>query len=222
MKARITLLAVLFGLLAPCLARGVESRRDALPLPDPAFKGKIGKTFADSKEDFPQSVRAPKGAPNVVMILLDDLGFGQPGTFGGPVPTPNLDKLASQGLRYNRFHTTAICSPTRAALLTGRNHHQVATGTITELSTGYPGYHSVWPRSTASVARVLKENGYSTAAWGKWHNTPDWETSPIGLPGWASNTGMASTAVKPASGSPSSSATSSPSSLPSAQNRVTT
>ena len=159
----------------PAQADGLQ-----LPKPDPEFKGKVGKTFADSKEDFPQPLRAPKGAPNVVVILLDDLGFGQPGTFGGSIPTPNLDKLASKGLRYNRFHTTGICSPTRAALLTGRNHHQVATGTITELSTGYEGYHSIWPRSTASVARVLKENGYSTAAWGKWHNTPDWETSPIG------------------------------------------
>jgi len=116
----------------------------------------------------------------VVLILLDDLGFGQPGTFGGPVPTPALDRLAAAGLRYNRFHTTAICSPTRAALLTGRNHHQVATGTITELATGYPGYNSVWPRSTASVARTLRDNGYSTAAFGKWHNTPDWETQPNG------------------------------------------
>jgi arylsulfatase A-like enzyme len=154
--------------------------RSALPIPDPAFQGKIGITYKDSREDFPQPIQAPKGAPNVVLILLDDLGFGQPGTFGGPVPTPNLDRLANEGLRYNRFHTTAICSPTRAALLTGRNHHQVATGTITELSTGYPGYNSVWPRSTSSIAKVLKGNGYATAAFGKWHNTPDWETSPIG------------------------------------------
>jgi arylsulfatase A-like enzyme len=164
------------------LAQTQDTERSGinLPIPDPAFKGKIGKTFEDSTPDFPQPVTAPKGAPNIVVILIDDLGFGQPGTFGGPVPTPALDKLASEGLRYNRFHTTAICSPTRAALLTGRNHHQVATGTITELATGYPGYNSVWPRSTASIARVLSENGYNTAAFGKWHNTPDWETSPVG------------------------------------------
>ncbi|MEY2612339.1 MAG: hypothetical protein RL069_1151, partial [Planctomycetota bacterium] len=154
--------------------------KSQLPKPDPDFTGKIGNTFADSLQDFPQPISAPKGAPNILLILLDDVGFGQPGTFGGPIPTPNLDKLASQGLRYNRFHTTGICSPTRAALLTGRNHHQVATGTITELSTGFPGYNSVWPQATASIARVLAGNGYSTAAWGKWHNTPDWETSPIG------------------------------------------
>ena len=174
-----TLLSVInlaLGVVFACTAAAQE----VLPRPDQPFKGKIGKTFADSQQDFPQPISAPKDAPNVVLILLDDIGFGQPGTFGGPIPTPNLDKLASQGLRYNRFHTTAICSPTRAALLTGRNHHQVANGTITELSTGYPGYHSVWPQATASIAKVLAENGYSTAAWGKWHNTPDWETSPIG------------------------------------------
>jgi len=167
------------------------SQESKLPKPAPPFQGKIGQTFKDSKQDFPQPLRAPQGAPNVVVILLDDVGFGQPSTFGGPIPTPQLDKLASQGLRYTRFHTTAICSPTRIALLTGRNHHQVATGTITELSTGFPGYNGVWPREAASVARVLKENGYSTGAWGKWHNTPDWETSPIGpFDRWPSGLGF--------------------------------
>jgi len=154
--------------------------QESLPQPDPVFDGKIGKTFEDSTPDFPRPVDAPKGAPNVVVILIDDVGFGQPGTFGGPIPTPSIDGLASQGLRYTRFHTTAICSPTRAALLTGRNHHQVANGTITELATGYPGYNSIWPKSTASIARILRDNGYNTAAFGKWHNTPDWETSPVG------------------------------------------
>jgi hypothetical protein len=138
------------------------SQESVLPKPAPPFRGKIGETFKDSKQDFPQPLKAPAGAPNVVVILLDDVGFGQPSTFGGPIPTPQLDKLASQGLKYTRFHTTAICSPTRIALLTGRNHHQVATGTITELSTGFAGYNGVWPREAASVARVLQENGYST------------------------------------------------------------
>ena len=156
------------------------SAQNILPKPDAAFTGVIGQTFRDSKEDYPQPIKAPANAPNVLLILVDDLGFGQPGTFGGPVPTPNLDRLASQGLRYNEFNTTAICSPTRAALLTGRNHHQVATGTITELSTGYPGYNSVWGKNVASVAEVVRQNGYATSAFGKWHNTPDWETSPIG------------------------------------------
>lgn len=183
MKTRLALLVAL-GCLAPVAFAAVfaytAAAQEVLPRPDQPYNGKIGKTFADSQQDFPQPLSAPNGAPNVVLILLDDLGFGQPGTFGGPISTPNLDKLAGQGLRYNRFHTTGICSPTRAALLTGRNHHQVATGTITELSTGFPGYNSVWPQATASIAKVLAGNGYSTAAWGKWHNTPDWETSPIG------------------------------------------
>ncbi len=154
--------------------------QEVLPKPLPPFTGVIGPTFKESKEDYPQPIKAPDGAPNVVVILLDDLGFGQAGAFGGPVPTPNIDKLAAQGLKYNRFHTTAICSPTRAALLTGRNHHQVGMGTITELSTGYPGYDSIWGRNAASIAEVTRQNGYATAAFGKWHNTPDWETSPIG------------------------------------------
>ena len=176
---RASVAAFAISFLSPSLFASAQDRT-SLPLPDPPFEGKINETFKGSEEDWPKPVTPPAGAPNVVVILLDDVGFGQPGTFGGPVPTPNIDKLASQGLRYNQFHTTAICSPTRAALLTGRNHHQVAFGTITELSTGYPGYNSIWPKSTASIARVLKENGYSTAAWGKWHNAPDWETSPIG------------------------------------------
>lgn len=158
----------------------LDSARAVLPLSTPEFKGVIKETFEGSKQDYPQPAKAPKGAPNVVVILLDDLGFGQAGTFGGPVPTPEMDHLADGGLIYNSFHTTGISSPTRAALLTGRNGHQVGMGTITELSTGYPGYNSLWPRETASVAKILKTNGYSTAAFGKWHNTPDWETSPIG------------------------------------------
>lgn len=135
---KITILWTALSLALGAIFASTALTQEVLPRPDLPFKGKIGKTFADSQQDFPQPIQASKGAPNVVLILLDDLGFGQPGTFGGPIPTPNLDKLAGQGLRYNRFHTTAICSPTRAALLTGRNHHQVATGTITELSTGYP------------------------------------------------------------------------------------
>ncbi|WP_100229285.1 arylsulfatase [Pseudoalteromonas ruthenica] len=162
------------------IAKDVSTKGDVLPLPAPQFDGVISKTFENSKQDYPQPITPPKDAPNVVVILLDDLGFGQPGTFGGPVPTPTIDKLAEQGLRYTRFHTTAICSPTRAALLTGRNHHQSGFGTITELSTGYPGYNSIWPRSSGTIAEILKGHGYSTAAFGKWHNTPDWETSPMG------------------------------------------
>ncbi len=124
--------------------------------------------------------RAPADAPNIVVVLLDDVGFGTSGTFGGPVVMPALDRLAAQGLRYNRFHTTALCSPTRAVLLSGRNHHQVAFGTVTEIANSYPGYNTFWPKSVVSLPEMLRRNGYSTAAFGKWHNTPLWEISPVG------------------------------------------
>ncbi|QFT67877.1 Arylsulfatase [Labrenzia sp. THAF35] len=161
-------------------AQDIPRDGSVLPLPPAPFEGTITETFEGSTQDYPQPVTPPEGAPNVLVVLIDDLGFGQPGTFGGPIPTPAMDALADEGLRYTRFHTTAICSPTRAALLTGRNHHQSGFGTITELSTGYPGYNSIWPRSSGTIAEILKDQGYSTAAFGKWHNTPDWETSPIG------------------------------------------
>jgi arylsulfatase len=124
--------------------------------------------------------KAPVGAPNVLIILIDDSGFGQWGTFGGQAPTPNLDRLAKMGLRYTRFHTTALCSPTRAALLTGRNHHSAGTGVITEMGDGYPGYSGQIPKSTAMFAEVLRQGGYSTAFIGKNHNIADWETSTSG------------------------------------------
>ena len=120
---------------------------EILPKPDKPFGGKIGVTTSDSKPEKPAIQKPPEGAPNVVVVLLDDVGFGAAGTFGGPVQTPTLDALAKQGLRYNQFHTTALCSPTRAALLTGRNHHSVGMGAICEIGTGYPGYSSVIPRS---------------------------------------------------------------------------
>jgi arylsulfatase A-like enzyme len=151
-----------------------------LPQPDPAFTGRVGETYADSTASYPQPQRAPAGAPNVLLILLDDVGFGMVGTFGGPVPTPNLDKLARNGLSYTRFHTTALCSPTRAALLAGRNHHSVGTGVIIEMGTGFPGYTGIIPRSTALVSEVLRDNGYATSMYGKWHNTPEPDISPAG------------------------------------------
>lgn len=154
--------------------------RKSLPLANEAFDGKIAETAKESEQSFPKPVAPPAGAPNIVLILLDDVGFGQPSTFGGPVEMPTLDRLATRGLRYNRFHTTAMCTPTRAALLTGRNHHSVGNGAITNLATGFPGYNSIWPRSSACIAEILRANGYATAALGKWHNTPEWETSPAG------------------------------------------
>ena len=171
--------AIMCGMVS---AQGVNPPMDGsvLPIPQAPFEGVIERTFEGSQQDYPQPLSAPETAPNIVLILIDDLGFGQPGTFGGPVPTPALDALADVGLRFTRMHTTAVCSPTRAALLTGRNHHQTGFGSITELASGYPGYNSIWPRETASIAEILKGNGYSTSAFGKWHNTPAWETTPIG------------------------------------------
>ncbi|REJ90673.1 MAG: arylsulfatase [Planctomycetota bacterium] len=151
-----------------------------LPYPEPRFEGKIGRTTADSQSDFPQSVQAPTEAPNVLLIMTDDVGFGASSTFGGPIPTPAFDRLAARGLKYNRFHTTALCSPTRAALLTGRNHHNAHTGIIMERSLGYPGYDSVLPKSCGTVAEVLRQNGYNTAWFGKNHNVPAWQSSAAG------------------------------------------
>ncbi|MFN6564593.1 MAG: arylsulfatase [Nostoc sp. ChiSLP01] len=172
----VSLAIIILTVSSPALA----ATSKVLPIPQPEFKGKIGITYKDSKPDFPQPITAPAKAPNVLLVILDDVGFGQASTFGGPVETPNLTRLAETGLRYNQFHTTALCSPTRAALLTGRNHHSVNTGVVEELATGYPGYTTILPKSAATVAEVLRQNGYNTAAFGKWHNTPDFETSAAG------------------------------------------
>jgi arylsulfatase A-like enzyme len=168
--------AAAFSLACASLAHAQAT----LPRPDPPFTGTIQRTLAGSHADAAAPVRPPAGAPNVVIVLIDDAGFGNPATFGGPVATPTLDRLASEGLRYNRFHVTALCSPTRAALLSGRNHHSVGFGMITEIHGGFPGYDAQWPRSAASLATILRDNGYSTAAVGKWHLTPDDEQGPAG------------------------------------------
>src|SRR5262249_19986652 len=126
-----------------------------LPPPQPPFQGKIERTVKGSTPDFPKSIEAPAGAPNVLLILTDDVGFGATSTFGGPIQTPNFQRVADSGLRYNMYHTTALCSPTRAALITGRNHHSVASGVITEFATGFPGYNSLVPPSAGSVGAVL-------------------------------------------------------------------
>jgi arylsulfatase len=159
---------------------GAGADRGDLPIPDPSFHGVADRTLAGSKPDFPQPVNAPRGAPNILLVLVDDAGFGNPSTFGGPCQTPALSRLAAEGLRYNRFHVTALCSPTRAALLSGRNHHAVGFGNIAEFAGGWPGYNATWPKSAASVARILQGNGYSTAAFGKWHLTPDDQQGPAG------------------------------------------
>ena len=154
--------------------------QNVLPKPPAPFAGKVEPSTAQSTPSWPQEIKAPTGAPNIVVILLDDVGFGSTSTFGGPVNTPTLTKLAQGGLSYNNFHVNAICSPTRAALLTGRNAHEVGYGHVSDDPAGYPGYNTVIPKSAATIAEVLKDHGYSTAAFGKWHNTPLWEVGPVG------------------------------------------
>lgn len=166
-----------------CAAHTVSAQeldRTVLPIPPPPFRGTIGTTYKESTPYAIPPVTAPAGAPNVLLVLLDDEGYGQSGTFGGLIPTPTQDMLAAGGLRYTRFHVTALCSPTRAALLTGRNHHAVGMGVITNLATDYPGYNGSIPKSAALVSEVLRENGYATAAFGKWHLIPEKEDTPAG------------------------------------------
>jgi arylsulfatase len=162
-------------------SRTDATKRDILPIPDVT---PVGTTYdaKDPDTKFPPIVplRPPAGAPNVLVILLDDVGFGASSAFGGPISTPTFERLAAGGLKYTRFHTTALCSPTRAALLTGRNHHSVGMGSITEVATSAPGQSSIIPNSCAPLAEVLKLNGYSTAQFGKCHEIPVWETSPLG------------------------------------------
>ena len=169
-------LSLAIGLLVATVCHAAESvvRRDVLPPPAPEFKGKIGTTYKESVPDFAPAIppAAPAGAPNVVLIVLDDVGFGQLSSYGGPIHTPNIDRLAAEGLRYNNFHTTALCSPSRGALLTGRNHHEIGLAAITEAATGYPASNGTIPKSAGTIAEVLKQNGYNTMAVGKWRLTP--------------------------------------------------
>lgn len=159
--------------------RAEQLERKHLPIAR-TFSGKIGPTYRDSQQDFPTPITAPKGAPSFIIMLLVDVGFGQPSVNGGLTATPYLERLAKEGLFYNRFHTTGICSPTRASLMAGRNHHQLGFGTITEMSTGFPGYNSTIRDSTTLIPKVLKYNGYNTSLFGKWHNTPDWVGNAAG------------------------------------------
>ena len=151
-----------------------------LPPPPPKFGGVIKEDAKDSKPYWPPPVVPPKGAPNVLLIMTDDQGYGVSGTFGGVIPTPAMDRIAKAGLRYTQFHSTALCSPTRAALITGRNHHSVGYGVIGEMSTGFPGYDSVIGPESATIGEILKENGYATSWFGKNHNTPTYLYSAAG------------------------------------------
>ena len=156
--------------------------RTVLPIPERPHTGLVTYDAKDPDTSFPpiQPLRPPAGAPNVLVIMLDDAGFGASSAFGGPCQTPTFERLADQGLKFNRFHTTALCSPSRQALLTGRNHHAVGMGGITEIATSAPGYNSIRPDTAAPLAEIMKLNGYSTAQFGKCHEVPVWETSPMG------------------------------------------
>jgi len=162
--------------------RPKQVQRQVLPIPDQQYSGSVAYDAKDPDSKFApiDQLRPPQGAPNVLIILLDDVGFGAASAFGGPCQTPTAERLAANGLRYTRFHTTALCSPTRAALLSGRNHHMVGMGSITELATSAPGYSSLRPNSMAPLPEMLRLNGYSTAQFGKCHEVPVWEASPVG------------------------------------------
>jgi arylsulfatase A-like enzyme len=159
-----------------------QIQRSILPIPDTQHVGVTTYDAKDPDTKFPsiEPLRPPKGAPNVLIVLLDDVGFAASSAFGGPIHTPTAERLAKNGLKFNRFHTTALCSPTRQALLTGRNHHSVNMGGICEIATSAPGYSSVLPKNKAPLAMTLKLNGYSTAQFGKCHEVPVWQTSPLG------------------------------------------
>jgi arylsulfatase A-like enzyme/uncharacterized membrane protein len=156
--------------------------RTVLPIPDRAFGGTMGRTLDASVADWSMipGPQPPEGAPNVLVVLIDDAGFGNPDTFGGPISTPNMTRVQEMGITYNRFHVTAVCSPTRAALLTGRNHHRVGFGSIAEYPGPFPGYTAARPRSCTALPRILQENGYVTGGFGKWHLTPDNVQGPAG------------------------------------------
>ena len=170
----------LLGLVCLSLPARAAVDRSVLPIPPEVVPAVIARDAKDSTPGVARPLSAPAGAPNILVILLDDAGYGQSGTFGGLIETPTLDRLARGGLRYTRFHVTAMCSPTRAALLTGRNHHSVGMGTISNWSYEYPGYSATIPKSAAMISEVLRENGYATAAFGKWHLIPNPETTQAG------------------------------------------
>jgi arylsulfatase len=187
---RFVLLVLFLGAPLPSLGQGAAplGSPDAtttvdgryLPPPPQRFTGQIELNAAQSKPGWPARVVPPKGAPNIVLIMTDDVGFSAPSTFGGVIPTPTLDRIAASGLRYTNFHSTSLCSPTRAALITGRNHHSVGFGVISEAASGYPGYDSIIGPDNATIGRILLDNGYRTSWFGKDHNTPSWTASQAG------------------------------------------
>jgi len=178
-------LTLLIMLLVDSLALSADNSKasdgSAQPFPPPANKSIAKETLAKSKLEKRTVVsHLPEDAPNILIVMLDDVGFGIAETFGGEVNTPTLSKLADEGIIYNHFHTTSICSPTRASLLTGRNHTRVGSGTIAERAVNWDGYTGIIPKTSATLAEVLKEYGYKTSAFGKWHNSPATQTTAMG------------------------------------------
>src|SRR6188472_769515 len=195
---------------SPSATTAIDGKQ--LPPPDPKFGGVIKDDALQSKPWWAPRVVPPKGAPNVLLIITDDAGFGVPSTFGGVIPTPTMDRIAKEGLRYTRMFSTALCSPTRAALITGRNHHSAGFGVISEQSTGFPGYNSIIAEDKATIGRILLDNGYATSWFGKDHNTPAFAASQVGPfdqwpTAWASSISTALSAAMPTSGSRTYSAT---------------
>jgi arylsulfatase A-like enzyme len=184
MKRNAIKTGICFALTAGCAATaGAQTGPDrtVLPIPEPKHPNSTVLDVRNAPSPPPRfEVKAPAGAPNVLIVLIDDFGFGQSGAFGGPIAMPTAERLANKGVRYNMFHTAALSAPTRAALLTGRNHHTNNMGSVTEMSTAYPGYTAQRPDSVTPLAMTLRYNGYSTAAFGKHHETPVWEISPSG------------------------------------------
>ena len=180
MALAVAALAACQGPSTPAQGTGASVDRTALPIAEPKYPPITELDARNAKAPPRFEVKAPDGAPNVVIVMIDDFGFGAPSTFGGPIAMPTLDRLAREGLRYNNFHTTALCSPTRMALKTGRNHHSANTSAVMDVATAFPGATGEVPNSVAPLAEMLRLNGYSTAAFGKWHETPAWEVSPSG------------------------------------------
>ncbi|HVP30292.1 MAG TPA: arylsulfatase [Myxococcota bacterium] len=191
LSATVALLAAVLLAAVPAMAQKITGvpgspsatttiQGDQLPAPPPKFGGVIKPLAQDSKPYWPPRIEPPKGAPNILLIMTDDSGFGVPSTFGGVIPTPALDRIAANGLRYTNFHSTALCSPTRAAIITGRNHHSSGFGVISEQSTGFPGYDSIITGDKATIGRILKDNGYRTSWFGKDHNVPSFQSSQDG------------------------------------------
>ena len=163
---------------SPAAKTTIDGRQ--LPAPPFEFGGKIENDALNSTPWWPPKIAPPEDAPNILLIILDDAGFGVPSTFGGVIPTDTMDELAAEGLSFTNIHSTALCSPTRAALITGRNHHSVGFGVISEQSTGFPGYNSIIPENKATIGRILSDNGYATSWFGKDHNTPAFAASQSG------------------------------------------